>query len=174
MHALYFESTVFIDLLQQLCSHFVWTIWKTEYCGVTCEQLGFRYLFSVRQELLPEVSTGCNSSAAMLFSFLHLPSLSCFLETVSVGISTSEPGSLQTMHLHSFPALDHPALWMMQWSHGKNSRQLFIKMPFLASALSYFILFHCRLLAPGSPFFVYSWFSILNSSQYSSFILGII
>lgn len=117
MHASYFESIVSIDLLQ-LC--FVFTFCMNhmknkEYHGVTCEQFGLKYLFSVRQELLPEGSTGCSSSTTTLFSFLHLPSLSFSLETRNVEISaTSDPGSLQTAHLHSFPAWDHPALWMRQ------------------------------------------------------------
>jgi len=84
---------------------------KTEYHGVTCGQLGLRYLFSMRQELLPEGSTGCSSSTAMLFSFLHLPLPPHALETGNMEIpARSEQGSLQTMHLHSFSAQNHPAL----------------------------------------------------------------
>lgn len=166
MHALYAFCIFSIDLLQV---HFVFIFcmnhMKSREChGITCEQLGPRYLFSMRQELLPEGSTGCSSSAAVLFSFLHFPSLPCSLETRNAEISAaSELENLQTMHF--------------QWSWGsdpmgeKKERQLFITRPFLVRMWPYLIWFHCSLLAPGVPFFVYSQFSVLNSSQYQSLIL---
>lgn len=52
---------------------------------------------------------------------------------------------------------------------GKKKRQL-IKTQFLSCMWSYLTYFHCCLLTCSVPFFVYSQFSVLKSSQHQSLV----
>lgn len=120
MPASYFEIIASTDLLQ-LCFyiHFIWTIWKTDNTIAIsvnslvldiCSVWGITTRRPVQNEI---------PSQLCCLPLRTFPPYLATLETRNVEISaTREPGSLQTVHLHSFLTRDHSALWMRQGSHG--------------------------------------------------------